>query len=483
MLSNLVLGGEALSVRTLIVSLTATIIVAFTFQYLIRVISRATNFFLFRGGYDPQQAVKKLSLITSSTLNFEELLRDSVQFLKTTLRLHYCSFIIFGKDNSWRLTGAPDNLDKRAVELLIQYKNRFQQSLLTDEMEEDLFKSQLKRANVDMVQGLYVNNDCVGILILGQKEDGSAYNHQDTWFVTTCAANLAIAIQNAQRFEEIERFNQTLQEKIDDATRQLRRTNDKLRKLDETKDDFISMASHQLRTPLTSVKGYVSMVLDDDAGKINKQQRKLLSQAFISAERMVYLISDLLNVSRLKTGKFVIEPIKTNLARMVEEEVAQLVETAKGRHLELTFHKPEHFPTLMLDETKIRQVMMNFIDNALYYTPAGGHIDIHLADKPETIEFTVADDGIGVPTHEQHHLFSKFYRAPNAKRARPDGTGLGLFMAKKVIIAQGGAIIFKSKEHQGSTFGFTFAKGPLLPPAKETAPASSLAPQKATANK
>jgi signal transduction histidine kinase len=103
----------------------------------------------------------------------------------------------------------------------------------------------------------------------------------------------------------------------------------------------------------------------------------------------------------------------------------------------------------------------------VYYTPAGGHIEVHLVEKPQSIEFTVSDDGIGVPRHEQHHLFSKFYRAPNAKRARPDGTGLGLFMAKKVVIAQGGAITFRSQEGRGSTFGFTFAKSRLTPEAFE----------------
>lgn len=260
------------------------------------------------------------------------------------------------------------------------------------------------------------------------------------------------------RFEEIERFNVTLQEKVNVATRQLRQTNDKLRQMDETKDEFISMASHQLRTPLTSVKGYMSMVLEGDAGKLNAQQHKLLDQAFTSSQRMVYLIADLLNVSRLKTGKFVIDAAPTNLAETVEGEINQLVEAAKGRNLELTYDKPKEFPALMLDETKIRQVIMNFIDNAIYYTPSGGHIRVNLAETPETIEFTVVDDGLGVPRADQHHLFSKFYRANNAKKARPDGTGLGLFMAKKVIVAQGGAIIFKSQEGKGSTFGFSFPK-------------------------
>lgn len=206
------------------------------------------------------------------------------------------------------------------------------------------------------------------------------------------------------------------------------------------------------------------MVLEGDGGKLKEQQAKLLTQAFVSSQRMVYLISDLLNVSRLKTGKFLIEPVPTNLADIIEEEVTQLQETAKGRNLELKYHKPENFPALMLDETKLRQVIMNFIDNAVYYTPNGGHIEVHLTQTPQSIEFTVVDDGIGVPKREQHHLFSKFYRAHNAKRARPDGTGLGLFMAKKVIVAQGGATIFRSQEGKGSTFGFTFPKAKLLPP-------------------
>lgn len=203
------------------------------------------------------------------------------------------------------------------------------------------------------------------------------------------------------------------------------------------------------------------MVLDGDAGKLNQTQAEMLEQAFSSSQRMVSLITDLLNISRLKTGKFVIEPIPTNLRTVVQGEVAQLVETAKAKNVTITYKKPASFPTLMLDEVKTRQVIMNFIDNAIYYTPPGGHIRVELIDKPSTIELLVVDDGIGVPRSEQHHLFSKFYRATNARKARPDGTGLGLFMAKKVIVAQGGSLIFSSEEGHGSTFGFTFIKDRL----------------------
>src|SRR5690606_37945782 len=156
------------------------------------------------------------------------------------------------------------------------------------------------------------------------------------------------------------------------------------------------------RTPLTSVKGYLSMVLEGDAGKLNEQQEKLLTQAFISSQRMVYLIADLSNVSRLRTGKFIIEAAQTNLPTITEGELEQHKETAAAKGLSLQFEKPADFPLLTLDETKIRQLIMNFIDNAIYYTPAGGEIKVALQAKPHSVEFTVTDTGLGVPKADQH---------------------------------------------------------------------------------
>lgn len=286
----------------------------------------------------------------------------------------------------------------------------------------------------------------VGLLAVGL-DSISADDESGTKLIDSISESVGVALDNKLLFEE----NQAV-------LRQLQTTNAKLQALDEAKDDFISMASHQLRTPLTSIKGYISMVLEGDAGKVNPKQKEMLDQASVSAQRMVYLIADLLNVSRLKTGKFVIERSNVNLATIVEEEVSQLVRTAAAHQLELKYEKPKNFPNLMLDETKTRQIIMNFIDNAIYYTPAGGSITVELIEKASTVELHVTDTGMGVPRSEQPHLFTKFYRAGNARKARPDGTGLGLFMAKKVVVSQGGSIVFKSKEGQGSTFGFIFSK-------------------------
>lgn len=287
----------------------------------------------------------------------------------------------------------------------------------------------------------------VGLLVVGFEIPVAQLTQDDTTLLDRVTDSIGVALDNKLLFEE----NQSV-------LRQLRETNAKLKALDEAKDDFISMASHQLRTPLTSVKGYISLVLEGDAGGLTKVQQRMLEQAFNSSQRMVYLIADLLNVSRLKTGKFVIETKPVNLADIVNEEIAQLREAAKSRQLTLEYTRPGDYPVLMLDETKIRQVIMNFVDNAIYYTPSGGTVRVELIDKPLSVEFKVVDNGLGVPKAEQPHLFTKFYRAANARKARPDGTGLGLFMAKKVIIAQNGALIFNSVEGKGSTFGFSFAK-------------------------
>lgn len=294
---------------------------------------------------------------------------------------------------------------------------------------------------------LLARHKLVGIMLVGLPGKTTNLNLDELEYLGRIGEAAGLAIDNKLLFQE----NQ-------EVLRQLKESNEKLKELDEAKDEFISMASHQLRTPLTSVKGYVSMVIEGDAGSITKQQKELLTQAFASAQRMVYLIADLLNVSRLKTGKFIIEPVKTQLADVVEGEVAQLRQSASAHNLTLTYNKPSDFPILNIDETKTRQVIMNFIDNAIYYTPYGGHINVSLTVNDATIDFKVTDDGLGVPKEEQPKLFTKFYRAENAKKARPDGTGLGLFMAKKVILAQGGTLIFQSEEGKGSIFGFSFPK-------------------------
>jgi signal transduction histidine kinase len=447
----------------------ATGIAGLSFQRFRKGFDRLTSSVFFRDAYEPQVLFDRLNKVLVSTVDLRYLLKQSSTVVMDGLKIGYCTVIL--QDGSGvRMIGTDKTpLDVNKLDRLFKaVKQSRDQIIAADFLDEKhgALSATLSEYNIavmaHLTSGTKRNQESLGYLVLGQKKSGNTYTTQDLGVVNTIVNELIIATQNALRYEEIENFAATLQTRVDEATRKLRRTNEKLKALDEAKDDFVSMASHQLRTPLTSIKGYTSMVLEGDAGKINATQRKLLEQSFFSSQRMVYLIADLLNVSRLKTGKFIIEPAPVNLAEVVQQEIGQLQDVASGRQLTLDYEQPKAFPTLLLDETKTRQVIMNFVDNAIYYTPAGGHITVQLSETSQSVEFRVTDDGIGVPKSEQPHLFTKFYRAGNARKARPDGTGLGLFMAKKVIVAEGGAIIFDTQEGKGSTFGFTFPKSKLV---------------------
>ena len=441
--------GSNLAASAIAILVFSNLLVAIAFQPLRNIFNRIANKLFYRGYYEPQVILDKLSNLLVGSVDLNYITEGSKKIITEALKPSSIKYVLYAAHKS---------LYRDAIESLASLKDTL---IVTDELIEERnrrLRKFLQEQNVSIVLRLRTDKNDLGFIFIGNKEAGSLYNGIDKIFLRIAADEIAISLQNAIRFKEIESFNQTLQEKIEVATRQLTKANARLKILDSNKDDFISMASHQLRTPLTSVKGYVSMVLEGDVGKITDQQKKMLSQAFDSSQRMVYLISDLLNISRLQTGKFVIERTDCDLSEIITEEIGLLEDISRSRNLKMYYKKPKDFPILNIDEIKTRQVIMNFLDNAIYYTPAGGKITIELEEKGSKIELKVIDTGIGVPASVAHHLFTKFYRADNAKKARPDGTGLGLFMAKKVIIAQGGSIIFSTKENKGSTFGFSLPK-------------------------
>lgn len=453
---------------------TANVLLAIAFGFslppLKRYFDRVTTNLFYRDAYDAQVFLDEFNKTLVSNIDFHPLLRQSASIIQETIKAEYCMFDIYPTAVSARRTVGTLNelpFDKDFTSGLVQASGT-KKLLSTDSLNNTHLKTKLLKANVAIIGHLSsaANNLNQGVIFIGQKKSGNPYNKQDMQVLEIVINELVIAIQNATRLEEIQAFNATLQAKVNQATTELKKANEKLVTLNDTKDDFISMASHQLRTPLTAVKGNISMIMDEDYGKIPKVIREPLGQAFASSERMVGLIADLLNVSRLRTGKFAIQPVPSNLDTVVKSELRQLKESAASHDLTLTYDAPKDYPTLMLDEIKIRQVIMNFVDNAIYYTPSGGHIKVSLRHTAQQIEFTVVDDGIGVPRDLQRHLFTKFYRAANAQKMRPDGTGIGLFMAKKVIVASGGAVIFKSQEGKGSTFGFSIPLAKLPKPPK-----------------
>ena len=460
--SVVLFGGETSStVSVSPVNIILALVLAFLFQPVKQVFDRLTDRIFFRNRYDTDDLIARLGAILTSTTHLETLLEKSAIELQAALKASYAVFVVYRSDKSDAVIGtrhSPRFTDDELDDIHELIKTLDDEILIIDgatnsTTERNAHTRLLRMLGRRHVAMLIPLNGHVGYLLLGDAL-GSGHTHRDIKMLNAVSDELVIAIQNARSVQEIRELNTHLQQRIDRATRELRASNDKLRQLDTTKDEFVSMASHQLRTPLTSIKGYLSMVLEGDMGEINAQQQKVLSEAYSSSERMVRLIGDFLNISRLQTGKFVIDARPTDLAKIIGEEVEAMQRLAESHDMTLVYKQPKKFPVLNLDADKLRQVVMNFIDNAIYYSRPKSTIVVKSYVEHDEVIVEVHDHGIGVPKEQQEQLFTKFFRAENARKQRPDGTGVGLFLARKVVTALGGEIVFSSHEGKGSVFGF-----------------------------
>lgn len=444
-------AGQAIS--GVVISLTLALI----FQPVRKFFDRVTNRIFYKDDYSSDDFFASLNRTLVSTTDLKTLLLRVSNQIAQTLKSEQAFFFIQTLDNRHVTVGTeshakfPSSDAKALEEYLRAFPGILQTSMLNKESE--LIKRMLMSYKIELVMPLSQGGTMIGVLCLGDHLT-STYNVRDLKVLNTVSDEVTIAIQNALSVQKVKDLNAHLEQRIDSATKELRTSNAQLQKLDEAKDEFISMASHQLRTPLTSIKGYISMLMEGDVGKVSPDQKHLLSEAFISSERMVRLIGDFLNVSRLQTGKFIIDKHPVDLSKVVAQEIESLQPNAAARGMTFIYKQPKHFPMLDLDENKIQQVIMNFSDNAIYYSKDNSKIRLELKAEKDYIELLVKDSGIGVPAEEKEQLFNKFFRATNARKQRPDGTGVGLFLAKKVIDAHNGKIIFETKEGKGSTFGF-----------------------------
>lgn len=230
------------------------------------------------------------------------------------------------------------------------------------------------------------------------------------------------------------------------------------KRVERLKTEFVSLAAHQLRTPLSAIKWTLRMLLDGDLGKITTEQKDYVDKTAQSTERMIDLVNDLLNVTRIEEGRYLYNPTPLAFEPIIQSLIDAHRDLIDKKKIQFKFNKPkEELPPIKVDEEKIQLAIQNLLDNALRYTPPGGKVTVSLKyhqDK-KRVEATVKDSGIGIPKDQQERVFSKFFRGDNAVRMKTEGTGLGLFITKHIIEAHGGEIWFESEEREGTTFYLT----------------------------
>jgi|GEM_PF-945145 len=226
----------------------------------------------------------------------------------------------------------------------------------------------------------------------------------------------------------------------------------RIKELDQAKTEFLSLAAHELRTPLASISLSSELLLRGVAGAVEPKQGEYLQEIYNSTHRMSELIYTFLNISRIELGTFAISPIALDIAKSVEETLTEAHTQFENKKINLKKDFQEGLPAAKFDRNVLKIAIQNIISNSLRYTPAGGEVRVEIKMAATDILIKISDSGIGIPSHEQNKIFSKSFRADNAKNANTEGLGLGLYIVKSVLKRAGAKIWFESAEGQGTTF-------------------------------
>lgn len=227
----------------------------------------------------------------------------------------------------------------------------------------------------------------------------------------------------------------------------------KIHAAESLEHDFVSMTSHQLFTPLSIIRGHISMLLDGDVGKMSEKQNYFLNQSLQATKRMVHLVSELLSISRLEERKITLNFTTIKINELIPSLIDEMMPLSAHKKIKMTYKKPSvSLPAISVDTEKISQVLQNLIDNAIKYTPNGGTVTVACEPRAHDVLISITDSGIGVPTGETAKLFQRFYRCANAVNVDSKGTGLGLYIARVIVERHNGKIWVESTEGKGSTF-------------------------------
>ena len=468
LVGSLILPGTT-TLNNLIPSTILALIMAYTFQPIRRLVEEATDSVFYRGRYDTQELIKELNKLLVSTYLVKDLLQNISEKIQEQVKVKDIDVVLF-KDFKVELHYSLSEGKKRdesaytyqKLALLKKYSN--QKEIIFEDLEEGSAKDLLRELDIKVVYPLKTKDNFIGFLMLGDKLSGNIYSKQDIELFELFAPELSLALQNAKAFDEISKFNITLKKKIEEATSDLKQANEQLKELDQLKDDFVSIASHELRTPMTAIKSYLWMVLDGKSGPISDKQKKYLERSYQSTEHLIKMVNNMLDVSRIESGRMILDAAQTNLRGICLEVVSEYEPRAKELGLELKLEtepeaQKENKYLVAANSDKIKDVIINLVGNSLKFTPEGGAITILLKEKNDQVIVSVKDTGVGISQESQEHLFEKFGFIKGSYRTNQDasmGSGLGLYICKSIIEMHGGEIWVESEgKNSGTTFSFS----------------------------
>lgn len=448
-------GGiqSVLSARRFISDLLAAGVIAISIEPIRKRLVEATDKYLFVGEYDAKNVISELAQTLNNVLDIDEALQAMMKVITKALRVkNAVTFILTseGDDKSSKTlvkriqsvgygSMAHLSLDEGDA-LIVAFLRKEHETVVLDDLREEIARNadkhpecqklvkRLEALDAAVAIPLRVGDKLIGIFALGPKLSGDVFSMEDLQFLDIAAKQTASAIQKSRFYED-----------------------------DQLKSEFVSIASHELLTPTAAIEGYLSMILDEKMAKVDPKAEEYLRKVQTSAKRLAELVADLLSVSRIESGKIVINKQPIEVSPTVKSAIDEIKVRADQAGMTLKYLAPEKpLPKVLADPERLAQIVVNLVSNAIKYNKPKGSIEVSMEADKKFVTFSVKDTGIGIAPEHQAHLFEKFYRVhDDSAAAEKVGTGLGLYITRNIIELQGGKIWLKSEQGKGSTFSFT----------------------------
>lgn len=426
----------------------------------LRLLRRLSRSIRNRPDYDTNELILHLSRVMASTIDVTHMSKTVLWLLSEKMQIGDVGLFLYDNDGPTRWFAAADESVFHAwtrAEVETLRMNNTIRNYLT--VKDPVLKDRMGTYGVCVICPLTLKQFPIGYLFFGHKKDKKCYHSQDIQTIELLAPEFAVALLNTLQYAEIKKFSETLKVEVAKATEELRAANTRLEELDRFKDEFLLVTSHNLRTPMITIIGYVWLLLRR-MKDIPPESEKKLKRIYNSSQHMLALINDMLDVSRMESGRMQMVFESFNVVSMARDVREELTGLAEDKQLSLVVRDSGEY-LVKADRNRTHEVFVNLIGNAIKFTPDGGSVTVSFSEEGAYIVSSIADTGIGISSEDMPRLFQKYGRI-EAPSLTPlpvsSGTGLGLYICKRVIELSGGTIGVQSEVGKGSVFSFTLPK-------------------------